>query len=194
MARSRGTRSASRSCSITPTRATGWTNAVLAANVVDPEVARTLPAKERATWLIDRERWTVRLDNAPQGLEGLILPLQPMIGCFGVAPGLGQALSNATSAEHGGNMDYRGFGPGATAWFPIEVSGALFYLGTATRFKGTAKSSAQELKQPSRSSYASAWRRDGNLPGRVARRGLIFSLSATRVRWTRRCSTPLRTC
>jgi amidase len=121
---------------MTPTRATGWTNAVLAANVVDPEVARTLPPKERTTWLIDREKWTVRLDNAPKGLEGLILPLQPMIGCFGVAPGLGQALSNATSAEHGGNMDYRGFGPGATAWFPVEVSGALFYLGDCHAVQG----------------------------------------------------------
>ena len=32
---------------MTPTRDTGWTNAVLAANVVDPEIARILPGKER---------------------------------------------------------------------------------------------------------------------------------------------------
>src|SRR3712207_7192560 len=48
--------------------------------------------------------------------------------CFGVAPALGQAFSTATSAEHGGNMDYRGFGPGATVWFPVAVPGALFFV------------------------------------------------------------------
>jgi hypothetical protein len=55
---------------MTPTRDTGWTNAVLAANVVDPEVARTRPAKERATWLIDRKNWTVRLENFSEGTGG----------------------------------------------------------------------------------------------------------------------------
>jgi acetamidase/formamidase len=67
---------------MTPTRDTGWTNAIVAANVVDPEMAPALPPKERVTWLINRQDGTVRLANSPQGLEGLILPLQPMIGCF----------------------------------------------------------------------------------------------------------------
>jgi acetamidase/formamidase len=59
-----------------------------------------------------------------------------MIGCFGVAPRLGQAFSNATSAENGGNMDYRGFGPGTTVWFPVEVPGALFSLGDCHAVQG----------------------------------------------------------
>jgi amidase len=89
--------------SMTPIRATGWTRASLAGNVVDPEFVR--------------------------GLE-------PMIGCFGVAPALGQAFSTATSAENGGNMDYRGFGPGATVWFPVAVPGALFFLGDCHATQG----------------------------------------------------------
>ena len=121
---------------MTPTRATGWTNAVLAANVVDPEAVRRLPPPERATWLIDREALTVRLENPPAGLEDFVLPLEPMIGCFGVAPRGGQALSNATSAENGGNMDYRVFGPGTTVWFPVAVPGALFSLGDGHAVQG----------------------------------------------------------
>ena len=35
-----------------------------------------------------------------------------MIGCFGVAPAMGQAFSAATSARNGGNMDYRLFAAG----------------------------------------------------------------------------------
>jgi acetamidase/formamidase len=45
-------------------------------------------------------------------------------------------VSNATSAEHGGNMDYRGFGPGATVWFPVAVPGALFALGDCHAVQG----------------------------------------------------------
>jgi len=52
-----------------------------------------------------------------------------MLGCFGVAPPHGQTISTATSGEHGGNMDYRGFVAGATVYFPVFVPGALFHLG-----------------------------------------------------------------
>jgi amidase len=59
-----------------------------------------------------------------------------MIGCFGVAPADGEAISTATSGPHGGNMDYRRFGEGATAMFPVSVSGALFFLGDVHGHQG----------------------------------------------------------
>jgi amidase len=121
---------------MTPTRDTGWTRSSLAANVVDPESARDLPSRERATWAISRNELTARLETPVEGLENFTLPLEPMIGCFGVAPSLGQAFSTATSAENGGNMDYRGFGPGATVWFPVAVDGALFFLGDCHATQG----------------------------------------------------------
>src|SRR5437899_1731021 len=43
---------------------------------------------------------------------------------------------SAPSAENGGNMDYRGFGPGATVWFPVAVPGALFFLGDCHATQG----------------------------------------------------------
>jgi len=112
-----------------PTRRTGWTRAVVAPNVVDPQMVASLPPNGKVEWVIDAAAGTVRLDAPPAALDYLTLPFEPMIGCFGVAPTLAQAISTATSAEHGGNMDYRGFGPGSTAWFPVAVPGALFFLG-----------------------------------------------------------------
>jgi len=121
---------------MTPNRATGWTRSSLAANVVDPESVRDLPSREKANWAIDRQGGTLQLSPPVPGLEHLVLPLEPMIGCFGVAPALGQAFSTATSAENGGNMDYRGFGPGATVWFPVSVTGGLFFLGDCHAVQG----------------------------------------------------------
>lgn len=121
---------------MTPIRATGWTRSALAANVVDPDFVAQLPERVRAIWRIDRNAQTATLDDAPPVLANQVFPLAPMIGCFGVAPPLGQAISTATSAEHGGNMDYRRFGPGATAWFPIAAPGALFFLGDCHALQG----------------------------------------------------------
>ncbi len=62
-------------------------------------------------------------------LGALTIPIKPMVGCFGVAPPDGQAISTATSGEYGGNMDYRGFTAGVVVRFPVFAEGALFYLG-----------------------------------------------------------------
>jgi amidase len=120
---------------IYPNRDTGWTSSVLAANVVDPWDVPALPARERTTWRIDHAAGT----TSPQvdgRLAAFALPLAPMLGCFGVAPRGRQAISTATSAEHGGNMDYRGFVAGVTVYFPVFEPGALFFLGDGHAVQG----------------------------------------------------------
>jgi acetamidase/formamidase len=119
-----------------PNRDRGLTATVLAPNVVDPGAARTLPEGTKGEWHIDRARGTATLVAPETRLGGLTLPLAPMLGCFGVAPPRGQAISTATSAEHGGNMDYRGFVAGVTAYFPVFVPGALFHLGDGHAVQG----------------------------------------------------------
>ncbi len=121
---------------LTPTRATGYTSSCVAENVVDPEFVRQLPERATVQWAIDRAAGTVRLQEAPDRLKNLALPLDPMIGCFGVAPARGEAISTATSGPHGGNMDYRGFREGVTACFPVLVPGALFHIGDGHATQG----------------------------------------------------------
>jgi acetamidase/formamidase len=121
---------------MTAIRETGFTGSVLAGTVLDPAANARMPARETLNWRIDRQGETAALDPPLPGLEHVVLPLAPMIGCFGVAPALGQAFSTATSAENGGNMDYRGFGPGARVSFPVAVPGALFFLGDCHAIQG----------------------------------------------------------
>ncbi|MEQ1899649.1 MAG: acetamidase/formamidase family protein [Devosia sp.] len=115
-----------------PIRATGWTRASVAPNVVDPDFAAQLPPRVRTTWRIDRNAQTTQLEDG----SGPTLPLSPMIGCFGVAPEGDQAISTATSGPHGGNMDYRLLGPGASIRFPVSAAGALFFLGDCHALQG----------------------------------------------------------
>jgi acetamidase/formamidase len=119
-----------------PNRDTGYTSTAVAANIVDPAYARELPERGRAEWRIDRAAGTATLLSPETRLGNLVLPLSPMLGCIGVAPAKGQALSSATSAEHGGNMDYRGIAAGVTLYFPVFAPGALFHVGDGHAVQG----------------------------------------------------------
>jgi amidase len=125
--------------SIRPNRARGVSGALVAAHTIDPHFVPELKSEhgDEDWWLLDLERGTARLENPPPGLESLgELALEPMLGCFGVAPPRGQAISCATSGEHGGNMDYRGFREGVTVDFPVFAEGGLFHLGDGHALQG----------------------------------------------------------
>ncbi|PHQ93622.1 MAG: hypothetical protein COB40_13840 [Marinosulfonomonas sp.] len=121
---------------MTAIRDSGWTMSGVASNVVDPEFITRLPPRDKITWSIDQKAKTVKLAEPSAALKNMVLPLQPMIGCLGVAPRLGQSISTETSAEHGGNMDYRLLGPRTTIWFPVATDGGLFFLGDCHAAQG----------------------------------------------------------
>jgi amidase len=119
-----------------PNRAWGWSATVIAPNVLDPEYIKETPPEALAKWTIDLAGGTATLAEPETSVGRLTLRLEPMIGCFGVAPPGGQAISTATSSTHGGNMDYRGFREGVTVHFPVFVPGALFHVGDGHALQG----------------------------------------------------------
>ncbi len=119
-----------------PNRAYGYCGTAVAEHVVEPGYVRQLPPRELAIWEVDAEAWTATLTEPDTALGRLTLPLDPMLGCIGVAPKGGQAISSATSAEHGGNMDYRGYRQGVKALFPVFEPGALFFVGDGHAVQG----------------------------------------------------------
>lgn len=121
---------------IRPNRGSGWARSVIAPNVVDPGYVKQLPDEALAEWAIDEAKSTATLVSPASRLGRLTISLEPMLGCFGVAPFRQQAISTATSGEHGGNMDYRGFVAGTMVYFPVFEPGALFFLGDGHAVQG----------------------------------------------------------
>jgi amidase len=121
---------------VSPNRAIGYSGSVVAPNVVEPSYVRELPERELAEWRVDNKSGTATLIKPETKLGNLVIPLAPMLGCFGVAPPGSQAISTATSGEHGGNMDYRGFVTGVIVYFPVFVPGALLYVGDGHATQG----------------------------------------------------------
>lgn len=122
-----------------PNRRRGWSGVLLAPNVVEPTDAGRLAQAGGYfvwDWEVDAKAGTARLNHPASPWHGLVLELEPMLGCFGVAPEGNQAISTATSGPHGGNMDYRGFREGVTVYFPVFVPEALFFLGDGHALQG----------------------------------------------------------
>ncbi|MBN1401865.1 MAG: acetamidase/formamidase family protein [Anaerolineae bacterium] len=120
-----------------PNREYGWTRTVVAPHVVEAAYVRELPQEgDLARWQLDLGGGTARLIEPQTALGQIELALDPMLGCLGVAPSRKQAISSATSAEHGGNMDYRGLRAGVTIYFPVFEPGALLFFGDGHAVQG----------------------------------------------------------
>ena len=85
----------------------------------------------------DREAATVvdMKDGAAAFPWGLRLPLDPMIGVIGLAPG-GGPVPTTTPGDHGGNLDTVDVRAGATLFLPVAVPGGLLALGDIHALQG----------------------------------------------------------
>ena len=85
---------------LAPNREFGYTTAGLCPHVVDAGYVWRLPEPPggpSAEWRVDAEAGTATLVKPETKLGAFEIPLAPMVGCFGVAPPGGQAISASTS-------------------------------------------------------------------------------------------------
>ncbi len=78
------------------------------------------------------------------------IPLQPFLGCIGVAPAGGEARSSIVPAEFGGNMDASEARPGYTLYLPVNVPGALLYIGDGHAAQGDGEVAGTAIEVPLR--------------------------------------------
>lgn len=57
------------------------------------------------------------------------VPIEPMIGCIGLAPAEGAGSTFMPAYHWGGNMDLREMSPGTSVDLPVEVPGGLLSIG-----------------------------------------------------------------
>lgn len=78
------------------------------------------------------------------------IPLHPFFGCIGVAPAGGEARSSIVPAEFGGNMDSPEVSVGNTLYLPVNVPGALLYLGDGHAAMGDGEVAGTAIEVPLR--------------------------------------------
>lgn len=94
------------------------------------------PIPER-TWYyrIDTQARTVEF-SALDSHHVVKLPLRPFLGCLGVAPAGDEARSTIVPEFFGGNLDTPEVRAGSTVFLPVNVAGALLYLGDGHAAQG----------------------------------------------------------
>jgi amidase len=78
------------------------------------------------------------------------IPLHPFFGCIGVAPAGSEARSSIVPAEFGGNMDSPEASVGNTIYFPVNVPGALLYMGDGHAAMGDGEVAGTAIEVPLR--------------------------------------------
>jgi amidase len=84
-------------------------------------------------------------DGFAEFSTSLKLPLEPMLGCLGVAPAEG-TLDTRAPGETGGNMDCRELRAGSTIVFKTRVKGALVGMGDAHALQGDGEVTGQGIE------------------------------------------------
>lgn len=87
------------------------------------------------------------MEKPSEALKDFVLPVRPMLGCIGVAPGFGAAPLTAGDSGHlGGNMDFNKIGEGITVYLPVSQPGALLYVGDAHALQGDGELNGNALE------------------------------------------------
>lgn len=79
------------------------------------------------------------------------IPLHPFFGCIGVAPAGAEARSSVVPEAFGGNMDSPEASVGNTVYFPVNVSGAMLFLGDGHAAMGDGEVAGTAIEVPLRS-------------------------------------------
>jgi amidase len=120
----------------------------LSSSTYTPMLNHDLPER---IWFypIDKETNTATFKATDSGFTTKI-PLHPFLGCVGVAPDNGEARSSLVPAEFGGNMDSPEASVGNTLYLPVNVMGALLYLGDGHAAMGDGEVAGSAIEVPMR--------------------------------------------
>jgi acetamidase/formamidase len=121
---------------LNPNRSQGWANKNIHPNLFTPEKRREPYLKEYVQWEVNLENHTASpVDGYFPGSK-IILPIDAVLGCIGVAAGKDNAPPSLLSGAFGGNMDYPRIKAGTTLYLPIIYEGAYLYIGDGHAIQG----------------------------------------------------------
>jgi len=98
-------------------------------------------------WRLDRERGMAMPEKPGEHTKNFAIPVKPMLGCIATAPSTtGQPVPAGDSGNFGGNMDYNEVGEAAIIYLPVNVAGALLYLGDGHALQGDGELNGNALE------------------------------------------------
>lgn len=106
--------------------------------------------------------------------KAIRFPLYPFMGIMGVAANTSEPVHSVPPAMYGGNIDINELGAGSTAYYPVQVKGALFYTGDSHFAQGDGEVALTALEASARATLKFTLLKTGKdkIPGKEIRQPL----------------------
>jgi acetamidase/formamidase len=102
---------------------------------------------KQVRWHLDIDHGLATPEKPAEHLTHYSVPLKPMLGCVAVAPGLSDpSPGTGDSGRWGGNMDFNEITEGATVYLPVNLEGALLYIGDGHAAQGDGEITGNALE------------------------------------------------
>jgi amidase len=90
----------------------------------------------------------VTAEHGTRWNDRILLPYEPFIGTIGTSPEM-EVVSSLQPDYWGGNLDMPDVAPGAVIYLPVNIRGALLYLGDCHAAQGDGELSGVAIEHPS---------------------------------------------
>ena len=97
-------------------------------------------------WKLDRQGGFASLQKPTEAMKNYQVPLAPMLGCVGVAPGGGNRFRSGYLGSFGGNMDYNQVREGAVSLSARERTRRLVFVGDGHALQGAGELTGNALE------------------------------------------------
>jgi amidase len=120
--------------------------------IVDRAVTPDMAIKNKdlfkdVRWHLDLQRGVATSEKPGDHLKQYSVPVRPMLGCVATSPGIAQAPPpTGDSGRWGGNMDFNEIIEGATVYLPVNVPGAMLYVGDGHAAQGDGELNGNALE------------------------------------------------
>lgn len=106
--------------------------------------------------------------------KSIRFPLYPFMGTMGVAANTSEPVHSVPPSFFGGNIDINELGAGATAYYPVQVPGAMFYTGDSHFVQGDGEVALTALEGSARATLKISLLKSGRdkIPGKEIKQPL----------------------
>ena len=121
---------------------------LISSNALNPRYVEQRKRVEgyNSDWRLDLQRGYAVLAKPTETMKDYKVPLEPMLGCVGVAPPGGMQYRSGFLGSFGGNMDYNQLREGTTVYLPVYVPGALLFVGDGHAAQGAGELTGNALE------------------------------------------------
>jgi len=131
-------------------RAYAYTTESFASRSMPDSIAKQFKKSNIVKWKLDVENKIGSPDSSYseyENLENFAIPLNPFLGCIGVAPlNRKNEILSFFQGDFGGNLDFRGITESTTVYLPVFHDGAWFYIGDGHAAQGDGEIAGNALE------------------------------------------------